>query len=203
MNKVSEKPGARILHWLDDSCGLSPSEVQHIGALIVSGAYFEGHLERAIWRLAGQGPLDGSLETDRLQANERIKRFRSLGESVGSNHWKEIVGFFCEAAQNILVVRNTLAHGHIAPYGGVINNPRSRGEQRRRPAHCLHVSDQSLGLALNALYELISTILEVADARELPHENSRLLRRHSSLYKAMMNSGEIRYLNELMNQEKY
>jgi len=63
-----------------------------------------------------------------------------------------------DAIDNILMLRNTIAHGHVLPAGvggGLLNNPRWHGEERKKETQDLHLSEQTMSLILNATFDLI------------------------------------------------
>lgn len=158
-------------------------------------------MEQALWRLYEKPVAEVSLKTDRMKSSDRIKAFKTLATELDGEDWHELVENFCDAADNILVIRNTIGHGYIAGKSS-INNPTWNGEVRKREGQIIHIDQQTMGLTLDSLFELIVFIREVQTGNETPNCNPKLLSRELQLRKAYSYTGEVRHLHALMNHEK-
>lgn len=176
-----------------------------MGALVVGWALFEHRLEQAIWRLRGDDVAGRRPDTDTMPASDRIKLFRSLSAPIETPEWQETAALFCDTCENVLFVRNLLAHGHLLPAaagGGMINNISWGGVVRRRPFQSLHVTEQTLGLVLEALGELLRAVGTLLAINGGDREAAFIACR-KNLRGAQSMSGEVRHLAELMDHEKY
>lgn len=106
-----------------------------IAALILFWASIEYHLEPAIWHLAGIKPAGTRPITDARQVADLIDQLDHLRPTAPTDQ-QEALGTWCAAARSASIIRNDIAHGVPANYGGALafmRNPRWHGEQRKRP----------------------------------------------------------------------
>ncbi len=116
MNSAAFASKNRLLSWLENACGISNVELQLIGAFIVTWSLFEYELEKSIWRLANINPSGIRPATDALPASARLIEFRRLCSLVqGSNEWHEMADAASDAIENLIAIRNIIAHGHVLP----------------------------------------------------------------------------------------
>ena len=177
------------------------SPLEKVGAFILSWALFEHFLETAIWRLSNETPAGIRPSTDDVPASARIRRFRTFASLSPSNEWQILVKNFCDTAENLSVIRNSLVHGHMA-LGGMINNPRWHQELRRKSSHCLDVSELSMTMVTDAMFTLLVSARLIALDDAEPQANQKLFSLATALGRANQYSGEIRFLDQIMNNEK-
>jgi hypothetical protein len=141
-----------------------------------------------------------------MQITQRIDRFRQLGGELEGEQWQQIVKLFSDVAENLAAYRNAIVHGRLLPKsvgGGMALNPRWHGEHRKRPPMIAHIDETLVGIMLDALHELLIVTTAAAYGDDAPNTNSRILGRRQTLVSALSRSGEVRYLTDLMNSEKY
>lgn len=184
--------------------------LERIGALILGCSMLEHDIEIVLWDLT-QWPEPGDQPaTDTMPVSERIAEFRKLGR-VALRAWPDLpkhVDEFADAAENIFIYRNAVAHGY--PIGSLsdgvaglaISNTAWRGEKRKRKSQTAHLDPPVLDMVLEALYLLLRAIhagrWQAQDALRLP-----AMMKSEGLSRAKSLSGEARHLTELMNHEKY
>jgi hypothetical protein len=169
-------------------------------------ATFEAELEQVLWRLTGETPSGKIPTTDNMQISQRIAQFRLLCDKLECGQWREVVNLCRDVAENLAAYRNAIVHGTLLPArvgGGMALNPRWHGELRKRPPRMAHIDERLVGMMLDALHEILIVVREATHGDNPPNRNSRILGRRQQLMRARSQSGEVRYLTELMNSETY
>jgi hypothetical protein len=201
-----EKLGAGLLAILTGRYGMSQATLERIGAFVVMWATFEHVLETAMWRVTGETPHGKVPSTDALPVSKLIARFREACLGLPGAEWHGTVTALCETAQYLAEYRNALAHGRALPAsvgGGLVLNPGWNGEKRKRRSLTAHIDERLVGLMLDALHELLIGIQLIAHGDGPPNADPRVLERHQTILRARSMAGEVRYLTEAMNSEKY
>ena len=204
--KTDQELGSDLLGILQTNYGVARLTLEKIGAFVVMWATFESDLERALWSLTGEDPRGKFPTTDTKPVSERIKLFRKVGRRLDGEDWRSIVNLLCDTANNLAEYRNALAHGRLLPAsvgGGLVLNATWHGEQRKRSPVTAHVDERLVGIMLDALYELLIVMSAVASGQTAPNIDPRVLGRRQMLQRAHNGAGEVRYLTEAMNSEKY
>ncbi len=204
--RISEEPGSGLLRILDSNYGLAGATLERIGAFVVMWATFENDLERALWRLEGEAP-DGKIPTtDAVPVSRLVARFREIGLKLEGEDWRSVVNLLCDTAAYLAEYRNAIAHGRLLPAsvgGGLLLNAAWHGEKRKRPAVTAHIDERLVGIMLDALHELLIAMRAIASGETAPNSDSRVLGRRQMLQRARSWAGEVRYLTEAVNSEKY
>lgn len=204
--ETSGEPGSGLLSILDSNYGLVGATLEKIGAFVVMRATFENDLERALWRLTGETP-DGKVPTtDAVPVSRLIARFREIGLKLEGEDWRSIVVLLCDTAAYLAEYRNAIAHGRLLPAsvgGGFLLNAAWYGEKRKRRPVTAHIDERLVGIMLDALHELLIAMRAVAAGETSPNSDSRILGRRKMLQRARSGAGEVRYLTEAINSEKY
>lgn len=206
MPKIYEEPGSGLLRILDSNYGLAGATLERIGAFVIMWATFENDIERALWRLTGETP-DGKVPTtDAVPVSRLITRFRETGLSLEGEDWRSVVNLMCDTATYLAEYRNAIAHGRLLPAsvgGGLLLNAAWHGEKRKRPPVTAHIDESLVGIMLDALHELLIAMRAVASGETAPNSDRRILSRRQMLQRARSGAGDIRYLTEAVNSEKY
>ncbi len=204
--KTDEELGSGLLDILETRYGVARTTLEKIGAFVVMWATFESDLEQALWRLTGEVPHDKVPTTDTVPVSRLIAQLREVGLRLEGEDWRSIVNLLCDTAKNLAEYRNALAHGRLLPAsvgGGLVLNAAWHGEQRKRPLVTAHIDDRLVGIMLDALHELLIAIRAVASDQTAPNIDPRVLGRRQMLQRAHRGTGEVRYLTEAVNSEKY
>lgn len=206
MATSNEEPGSDLLRILDANYGLAGATLERIGAFVVMWATFESDLERALWRLTGEAP-DGKVPTtDAMPVSRLIARFREAGLKLEGEDWRSVVNLLCDTAAYLAEYRNAIAHGRLLPAsvgGGLLLNAAWHGEKRKRPPVTAHIDEMLVGIMLDALHELLIAMRTIASGKTAPNSDRCILGLRQMLQRARSGAGEVRYLTEAMNSEKY
>jgi hypothetical protein len=206
MTNERREPESSLLALLEQRYGIAPATLQRIGALIAMWGTFEFDLEQALWRLSGETPHGEVPTTDTMPVSRRIERFRQLANELEGEAWHELVKLIGDVAENLAAYRNAIVHGRLLPAsvgGGLVLNSRWYGELRKRPSMIAHVDENLVGIMLDGLHELLKAMAQIAHGDGAPNLNPRILAQRQKLRSARSGTGEVRYLTELMNSEKY
>lgn len=204
--KTDKELGSGLLEILDRTYGLESATLEKIGAFVLMWASFEGNLERALWRLTGETPDGNVPTTDGLPISKLVALFREAGLKREGEEWRGIVNLLCDTAGYLAEYRNAIAHGRLLPAslgGGLILNAAWHGEQRKRPPRAAQIDERLVGIMLDALHELFIAAQAIASCQATPNSDPRILRRRETLQRAHSGAGEVRYLTEAVNSEKY
>ena len=97
-------------------------------------------------------------------------------------------------------------HGAMIPKGvggpSFLRNPLWHGEKRVRPTHEAHIDENLLDLAIDTGWTLCSFVFKVKDVASTS-DSTDLETLKAAVYRAKSQAGELRYLAEFMNCEKY
>ncbi|NKB49592.1 MAG: hypothetical protein GKS02_09585 [Alphaproteobacteria bacterium] len=204
--KTNQEPGSSLLSILETRYGLARTTIEKIGAFVVMWATFEGDLERALWQLTNEVPEGTVPTTDTKPVSRLIAMFREEGLKLEGGDWQRIVTLLCDTAKNLAEYRNALVHGRLLPTsvgGGLVLNAAWHGEQRTRDPVTAHIDDNLVGIMLDALQELLVLVRVIASGGTTPNTDPSVLERVPSLQHAYAGAGEVRFLTEAMNSEKY
>ncbi len=144
--------------------------------------------------------------TDAKPVSVLIERFREVGLKLDGEDWRDAVNQLCDTAKILADYRNAIAHGKLLPAtvgGGLVLNSAWHGELRKRTPVIAHVDERLVGIMLDALHELLIVMSAVASGQTAPNIDPRVLGRRQMLQRAQNGAGEVRYLTEAMNSEKY
>ena len=77
------------------------------------------------------------------------------------------------------------------------------GERRKRPPVTAHIDERLVGIMLDSLHELLIAMQTIASSKTTANSDPRILGREPMLRRARRGAGEVRYLTEAVNSEKY
>lgn len=133
---VNKLTFAEVLRNIEGYYGVSSSTLQKIGVFVIAWGMFESELELTVLTVAEEEmSKDKRPSTDAKPVSDLIKSIREksvqLEESICN-----ISKVMCDAADDLLVLRNAINHGWIVPSksGGIgfINNPKWLNVKRKR-----------------------------------------------------------------------
>lgn len=202
-----QKQIGHILKKMQGNFGLNEPMILGVGALTVAWGVFECNLETAIWRVARENPEGGRPSTDAQPVSDWIIRFRKECSRL-PNGFDDAASEACDAAEDLLVFRNTIIHGWAVPpsVGGpmFIRNPGWFRTKRKRDTSDAHISEQTLSMAVQCADWLLetTTVISLYSERDdedyfPPEDLSR------KIHTARSYANELRHLSDLMNHEKY
>lgn len=206
MPKTDQKFGSDLLEILETKYGIARTTLEKIGAFSVMWATFENNLEQALWRLTDEAPHGKIPTTDTVPVSRLIVQFREVGLRLEGEDWRRIVNLLCDTAKNLAEYRNAIVHGRLLPAimgGGIVLNAAWYGEQRKRASVVAHIDENLVGIMLGALHELLIIMRAVASGQTAPNTDPLVLGRRQMLQSVNSGAGEVRYLTEAVNSEKY
>lgn len=201
---VYVKKSANIAEHLE-RLGFSSDVQRKIGAFVVVWAMFETSLEKAVWAIRAENVKGVLPSTDKTPVSEWIKTLRKRSTNL-SPQSRELIQMATTVADDILEYRNSIAHGHIVPYGdstSFVRNPKWHGEQRTRPSSEAHVDENLLDMAIDTVGVLHSFCLYMPAVCADQANTQKFLALRPDITRARSQAGELRHLSALMNHEKW
>lgn len=198
------KNSATIVEHLEH-LGFSGNVQRKIGAFVVVWAMFEASLERAVWAIRAENVKGVFPSTDKPPVSEWIKTIRKHPTNLHPKA-QELIKLATTVAEDILEYRNSIAHGHVVPYGdsaSFMRNPKWHGERRTRPSSEAHVDENLLDMALDTVGVLHRFCLQIQVVCAGQANIQKLLDFQSDITRVKSQAGELRHLSALMNHEKW
>lgn len=189
-----------------NSWGFDISILSRLGAFAVAWSVFETNLETALWACRGDKVDKVRPWTDDHSVSAQIKELSRDWPQL-SETAKEVLRAASDGAHHLMEYRHAIMHGAMCPSEDMmpsfIRNPRWHGEIRKRPSHVAHVDEALLGLAINSAWFLCRVVFRVKEVCEDLSKMQLLENMKADVVRSRSQAGELRYLTELMNSEKY
>lgn len=200
-----EERGKGVMAKLAE-CGLSPETQRRLGAFAVVWGIFESNLELALWALRGEDVTGKRPSTERMRISEQMAALGECSERFGVEAG-EVLRSARQAAADLLEYRHAIAHGSLVPFSDAaaafIRNPKWDGAKRSRRTNTAHVDENLLGIAIDVGWTLFRVVLTARLACENEMRIGELENLKPEVNRATRGAGELRYLTELMNDEKH
>ena len=146
---------AEVLRNIKGYYGVRSSSLQKIGVFTIVWGMFESELELTVLTVAKEEmSKDKRPSTDAKHIDDLIKSLREKSAQLEKSICN-VSKVMCDAAGDLLVLRNAISHGWIVPSksGGIgfINNPKWLNVKRKRDTTEVCLTDQLLEEVIEAV----------------------------------------------------